>query len=73
LNIGFIEEKYNDFVKTKKGHDNTYYKTNLSATLSAVKALAYKQASFYHKKYAYKHLPESTFNILKNGIEIIIA
>ena len=58
LNIGFIEEKYNDFVKTKRGNDNTYYKTNLSATLSAVKAVAYKKASFYHKKYAYEHLPD---------------
>jgi DNA uptake protein ComE-like DNA-binding protein len=72
LNIGFVEEKYNDFVKTKKGNDKTYYKTNLSTTLSAVKALAYKKASFYHKKYAYEHLPESNFEVLKNNVEDVL-
>ncbi|GAB1856294.1 hypothetical protein MHTCC0001_11290 [Flavobacteriaceae bacterium MHTCC 0001] len=71
-NIGFIEEKYNDFIKTKRGNDNTYYKTNLNATLSIVKASAYKKASFYHKKYAYEHLPESNFEVLKNNVEDVL-
>ena len=72
LNIGFIEEKYNDFLKTKKGNDGTYYKSNLANTLSTVKAIAYKKASFYHKKYAYESLPESNFEILKDNVEDVL-
>ena len=71
-NIGYIEDKYNDFVKTKRGNDRTYYTANLSQTLSVVKSLAYKKASFYHKKYAYEHLPESNFEVLKNKVEDVL-
>jgi DNA uptake protein ComE-like DNA-binding protein len=71
-NIGYIEDKYHDFVKTKRGNDKTYYTANLSQTLSTVKSLAYKKASFYHKKYAYEHLPESNFEVLKNEVEDVL-
>ncbi|KQC32662.1 DNA uptake protein [Nonlabens sp. YIK11] len=71
-NIGYIEDKYKDYVKTKRGNDGTYYTANLSQTLSVVKSLAYKKASFYHKKYAYEHLPESNFEILKNQVEDVL-
>ena len=71
-NIGYIEDKYKDYVKTKRGNDGTYYTANLSQTLSVVKSLAYKKASFYHKKYAYEHLPESNFEILKNHVEDVL-
>lgn len=72
LSIGFIEEKYNDFIKTKKGNDGTYYKSNLANTLSIIKSIAYKKASYYHKKYAYESLPESNFDILKEKIDDVL-
>ncbi|MCG8763555.1 helix-hairpin-helix domain-containing protein [Tenacibaculum finnmarkense] len=71
-NIGYIEDKYKDFVKTKRGNDKTYYTANLSQTLSIVKSLAHKKASFLHKKYAYEHLPESNFEVLKNEVEDVL-
>jgi len=71
-NIGFIEEKYNDFVKTKRGNDGTYYKGSLMTTLSTIKSLAYKKASLYHSKYAYEALPESNFEVLKKKTEDVL-
>lgn len=71
-NIGYIEDKYHDFVKTKRGNDRTYYTANLSQTLTVVKSIAYKKASFYHKKYAYEHLPESNFEVLKSKVEDVL-
>ncbi|MFI1770169.1 hypothetical protein [Thalassobellus citreus] len=71
-NIGFVEEKYNDFIKSKRGNDGTFYKSNLSSNLSIVKAIAYKKASAYHKKYAYESLPESNFEILKANVEDVL-
>lgn len=71
-NIGYIEDKYHDFVKTKRRNDGTYYTANLSQTLTVVKSIAYKKASFYHKKYAYEHLPESNFEVLKSKVEDVL-
>jgi len=71
-NIGFIEEKYNDFIKSKRVTDGTFHKSSLSRNLSIVKTIAYKKASFYHKKYAYETLPESNFEILKNNVEDVL-
>ncbi|AFM04710.1 DNA uptake protein [Bernardetia litoralis DSM 6794] len=71
-NIGFIEDKYNDFIKSKRGNDGTFYKSNLSNHLSIIKAIAYKKASSYHKKYAYETLPESNFEILKANVEDVL-
>ena len=71
-NIGYIEEKYNDFVKTKRGNDGTYYKGSLMTTLSTIKSLAYKKASLYHSKYAYEALPESNFEVLKKKTEDVL-
>jgi DNA uptake protein ComE-like DNA-binding protein len=71
-NIGFIEEKYADFQKHKKGNDGTYYQSNLLNTISIVKSIAYKKASFLHKKYAYSGLAQTNFEILKKDVEDIL-
>lgn len=68
-NIGFIEQRYNDIVKGKRGNDGTYYQSNLSNTLAVIKSLAYRKASFYHKKYAYESLPETNFELLKSRVD----
>ncbi|WP_243347815.1 hypothetical protein [Parabacteroides sp. FAFU027] len=68
-NIGFIEERYNDLVKSRRNNDSIYYKSNLTTTISIVKTEAYKKAAFYHKKYAFEGLPESVFQILKTQVE----
>lgn len=68
-NIGFIEERYNQIVKTKIGNDGAYYVSSLANTLSTIKTIAYKKASFLHKKYAYEILPESNFELLKRNVD----
>lgn len=68
-NIGFIEQRYNDLVKSKKGNDGTYYQASLTNTLAVIKSLAYKKAAFYHKKYSFEALPETNFEILKIGVD----
>lgn len=70
--IGFIEERYNDFLKHKKGNDGTLYQSNLLNTISIVRSLAYKKASYYHKKYAFSDLPETNFEILKKNVEDVL-
>jgi DNA uptake protein ComE-like DNA-binding protein len=71
-NIGFIEEKYADFSKHKKGNDGTYYQSNLVNTISIIKSLAYKKTSFLHSKYAFEGLPQSNFELLKNNVEDVL-
>ncbi|MFH1214085.1 MAG: helix-hairpin-helix domain-containing protein [Candidatus Neomarinimicrobiota bacterium] len=71
-NIGFIEEKYQDFLKHKKGNDGVYYQSNLLNTISHIRSIAYKKASNYHKKYAYSSLPETNFEILKKEVEDVL-
>jgi DNA uptake protein ComE-like DNA-binding protein len=71
-NIGFIEEKYSDFLKHKKGNDGTYYQSNLLSTISIVRSIAYKKASNYHKKYAFSDLPETNFEVLKKEVEDVL-
>lgn len=69
LNIGFLEERYNYLLKTKKNDDGMYQQANLAITLTTVRTLAAKKASFLHKKYLYESLPESNFEILKKHID----
>lgn len=72
-NIGFIEEKYQDFLKHKKGNDGVYYQSNLLNTISHIRSIAYKKASNYHKKYAYSSLPETNFEILKKKLRMFYS
>jgi DNA uptake protein ComE-like DNA-binding protein len=71
-NIGFIEEKYNDFVKHKKGNDGTYYQSHLLSTISIVRSIASKKASNYYKKYVFSSLPETNFELLKKNVEDVL-
>ncbi|HYF02538.1 MAG TPA: helix-hairpin-helix domain-containing protein [Patescibacteria group bacterium] len=72
LKIDFIEERYNDLVRVKKGNDGTYYKNNLNHTLSTIKVIAHKYAANIYKKYAFKELTETNFEILKKNVEDVL-
>ncbi|QGY47847.1 helix-hairpin-helix domain-containing protein [Maribellus comscasis] len=71
-NIGFIEERYADITKFKKGNDGTYYQSNLLNTLTIVKSLTFKKASALHSKYAFESLPQTNFEFLKNRVEDVL-
>jgi DNA uptake protein ComE-like DNA-binding protein len=70
--IDFIEEKYNDLVRTKRGNDDTYYKTNLQNTLAIIKSIAHKYATEIYKNHAFKELAESNFEVLKRNVEDVL-
>jgi hypothetical protein len=71
-NIGFVEERYADITKFKKGNDGTYYQSNLLNTLTIVKSLTFKKASALHSKYAFESLPQTNFEFLKNKVEDVL-
>lgn len=71
-NIGWIEEKYADFAKFKKGNDGTCYQSNLLNTITLVKSLTFKKASSLHSKYAFESLPQNNFEFLKNRVEDVL-
>ena len=69
VNIGFVEEKYLDLVRTKRGNDGTYYKNNLNRHLMYVRHATYKKATELYAKYSSLGAPTSTFDIFKNSVD----
>lgn len=67
--IGFIEEKYNDLVRTKRGNDDTYYKSNLNSLLNLIKSTGHKKATFIYNKIAFKDIPKTSFDYLKSEVD----
>jgi len=69
LNIGFVEERYNDLVRMKKGNDGTYYKIDLQKNLVYVRKKAHNKASKLYKKIAFSEIPQRAFDVLKEEID----
>lgn len=69
VNIGFVEEKYLDLVRTKRGNDGTYYKDNLNRHLNYVRQSTHKKATKLYHKYASLGAPATTFDILKTVVD----
>ncbi|MDI6678892.1 helix-hairpin-helix domain-containing protein [Bacillus wiedmannii] len=67
--IGFIEERYNDFVRQKQGSNGTYYKNNLMTHINYVKRVAHEKATTLYTKIAYTDSARTAFDILKNEID----
>lgn len=67
--IGFIEDKYNDLVRLKKGNDGTYYKNNLNNHINYVRHKAYELATRLYNKIALTEAPKTAFDILKEAVE----
>lgn len=68
-NIGFIEERYADLVRTKQGNDGTYYKSNLLKHITYIKQSAHNKAADLYKKLTFSDMPQTTFDILKIEID----
>jgi DNA uptake protein ComE-like DNA-binding protein len=67
--IGFIEERYNDLVRLKKGNNRTYYKHSLNIHISYVKRMAHEKAGLLHKKMAYTDSAQTAFDVLKGEVD----
>jgi DNA uptake protein ComE-like DNA-binding protein len=68
-NIGFVEDRYADLIRQKRGNDGTYYKANLNHYLSYVRKAAHKRATRLYSQLAYSDVPESAFDLLKRAID----
>ncbi|WP_444927176.1 hypothetical protein ACJJI4_04190 [Microbulbifer sp. TRSA002] len=69
LNIGFIEERYADLVRTKRGNDGTYYKINLNEHINYVKKKAHELASQLFSQLKFSGTVSNSFDLLKNAVD----
>jgi hypothetical protein len=67
--IGFIEERYADLVRLRKGNDGTYYKINLNAHLNYVRRRAHELASGLLNKVRFLGMPGNCFDILRSAVD----
>lgn len=69
VNIGFVEEKYNDLVRTKRGNDGTYYKNNLSNHINYVRNAAHSHANSLYNAIAFANTPQTSLDILREAVD----
>lgn len=67
--IGFVEERYADLVRRKKGNDGTYYKINLHSHLSYVQKRAHEFCASLYNQLKFAGTVGSCFDILKEAVD----
>lgn len=67
--IGFIEERYNDLIRLKKGNDGTFYKHNLNKHIKYVGNKTYEYATSLYNKITLTEAPKTSFDILKEAVD----
>lgn len=67
--IGFIEERYNDLVRLKKGNDGTFYKLNLNRHIKYVGNKAHEIATSLYNKITLTEAPKTSFDILREAVD----
>lgn len=69
INIGFVEERYADLVRTKHGNDGTYYKSNLYNHLNYVRKKAHDFASTLFNQLKFSGTVSNCFDVLKAAVD----
>lgn len=69
VNIGFVEERYADLVRLKKGNDGTYYKNHLNNHLNFVKKKAHELASDLYKQLKFSGTVSNCFDLLRDAVD----
>ena len=69
VNIGFVEERYADLVRLKKGNDGTYYKNHLNNHLNFVKKKAHELASELYKQLKFSGTVSNCFYLLRDAVD----
>lgn len=67
--IGFIEERYADLVRLKRGNDGTHYKNHLNAHLNYVRRRSHELASELLNRVRFIGMPSSCFDILRSAVD----
>lgn len=68
-NIGFIEERYADLVRLKRGNDGTHYKNPLNAHINYVRRRSYELASDLLNRVRFLGMPSNCFDILRLAVD----
>lgn len=69
LSIGFIEERYADLVRLKKGNDGTYYKINLNGHINYVRRRSHELASELLNQIRFAGTSSNCFDILRIAVD----
>jgi len=69
INIGFVEERYADLVRQKKGNDGTYYKNPLNNHLNFVKKKAHELASELYRQLKFSGTVSNCFDLLRDAVD----
>lgn len=69
VNIGFVEERYADLVRTKRGNDRTYYKNDLNSHINYVRKKAHQLASGLFNQLKFSDTVSNCFDLLKNEVD----
>lgn len=69
VNIGFVEERYADLVRAKRGNDGTYYKNNLNNHINYVRKKAHQLASGLFNQLKFSGTVSNCFDLLKNEVD----
>ena len=67
--IGFIEERYADLVRLRRGNDGTYYKNGLNDHINYVRRVAHTLASEMFAQLKFSGTVKSCFDVLKNAAD----
>lgn len=69
VDIGFVEKRYSDLTRAKKGNDGTYYVVNLNKHINYVRRAAYQRAVSLYNRVAFVSAPTTNFDILKEAVD----
>ena len=67
--IAFIEEKYKDLLRNKKGNDGKNYQNDLAERIYHVKRKAHEKASNLFNKYTFTEVTKTAFDFLKEEVD----
>ncbi|WP_150587071.1 ComEA family DNA-binding protein [Pandoraea communis] len=69
VSVGFVEERYADLVRTKRGNDGTYYKNDLYSHLGYVRNRAHGFASDLFNQLKFSDTVSNSFDVLKTAVD----
>lgn len=69
ISIGFIEERYADLVRTKRGNDRTYYKNSLYRHLNYVRKKAHSFSVTIFNQLKFSGTVNNSFDVLKSAVD----
>lgn len=68
-NIGFVEERYADLVRIKRGNDGVYYKSNLNQHINYVRRAAHERATTLYNRLAYSDSPQTIIDLMRTEVD----